>query len=246
LSPFPVALAWGSSFIINAALLIVDTGPEFKDRLILNFIILPPYLFDYLKLFRYLFAMKTKQLAFYTAKNTKRTFKDFAPRIEHGHDLRKGKRKLQRPFDSNQALHITLRSSRAKGHWSFLRKRNQEQIDNVIKKYASLYAIQIFRSANVGNHLHILLSAKSKTNFQRFLKTITAMIPRLVTGARKGNPIGRFWDGLAYSKIVKWGRQFKSTANYVFKNTLEAFGVIPPRANARGHLKIDYIALFDG
>jgi hypothetical protein len=73
------------------------------------------------------------------------------------------------------------------------------------------------------------------------------LIPRIVTGAKKGKPLSRkFWDGLAYTKIVTFGRQFKNTSNYVFRNTLEAFGVIPPRKDARGHIKIDFISLFDG
>ena len=46
----------------------------------------------------------------------------------------------------------------------------------------------------------------------------------LVTGARKGNPVGRFWDQLAYSRVLTWGRQFKVLQNYIAKNTVEAFG----------------------
>jgi len=57
--------------------------------------------------------------------------------------------------------------------------------------------------------------------------------------------MGKFWDALAYSKLVTFGRQFKNTSNYIFRNALEAFGVIPPRKDARGHLKIDFLSLFD-
>lgn len=44
----------------------------------------------------------------------------------------------------------------------------------------------------------------------------------LVTGARKGRPVGRFWTGLAYSRVVEWGREFKSVTRYVLLNAFEA------------------------
>jgi len=71
------------------------------------------------------------------------------------------------------------------------------------------------------------LKSADKTNLQNFLRTFAGIIPRVVTGARKGNACGKFWDSLAYSKLLTFGRQFKNTSNYIAKNTLETFGIIP-------------------
>jgi len=191
--------------------------------------------------------MKNKQLDFNSFSATEKIFTDFKKRNEHGHEIRIGQRKLSRPFDPTKALHLVLRSEKAKGGWSFLKPQNKKKINDLLNNYAEKCNVRIYRYANSGNHLHLLLNAQSKKGFQRFLRTIAALIPRLVTGAKKGNPLkGKFWDGLAYSKLVTFGRQFKNTSNYVFRNTLEAFGVIPPRREARGHIKIDFISLFDG
>lgn len=191
--------------------------------------------------------MKSRQFDFGSFEQTQNVFKDFKKRTEHGHEVRMGQRKLARPLDLTQALHLILRSELARGGWSFLKPKNKEKINDLINYYAEKCNVKIFRYANCGNHLHLLIKAQSKKGFRKFLRTITALIPRLITGAKKGKPLGRkFWDGLAYTKIVTFGRQFKNTSNYVFRNMLEAFGVIPPRKDARGHLKIDFISLFDG
>jgi hypothetical protein len=45
-----------------------------------------------------------------------------------------------------------------------------------------------------------------------------------VTGARKGKPKGRFFDAVAYSKVVSWGREFAALKAYLWKNALESLG----------------------
>jgi hypothetical protein len=186
--------------------------------------------------------VKHKQLSFHFLPS----FRDFIPRIEHGSNIRKGKRKLARPFSINKAIHLILRSTKARGAWSFLKSKNEKIIYKLIYHYAAKFNVKIYRYANAGNHLHILLKAGSKKDFQNFLRTITGIIPRLVTGAQKRKAKGKFWDELVYTKLVAWGRQFKNTSNYVFKNALEAFGIIPPRHEARGHVTLDYLDLYDG
>jgi hypothetical protein len=44
-----------------------------------------------------------------------------------------------------------------------------------------------------------------------------------VTGAVKGRK-GKFWDALAWSKVIEWGRQLKNTASYILLNVLESVG----------------------
>jgi hypothetical protein len=41
---------------------------------------------------------------------------------------------------------------------------------------------------------------------------------------KKARPIGKFWDALAYSRIVEWGKDWKNMLDYVGKNLLEARG----------------------
>src|SRR5690348_9171060 len=134
--------------------------------------------------------MKSRQLSF--SKNP--AFKDHKKRVEHGGGLRKGRRKLIRPFDSKKSLHVTLRSSRARGAWSFLRSKTEKKVNSLVFTYGAKFNVRIQKYANAGNHLHLLLRVRSKRNFQNFLRTLSGMIPRIVAGAQKGQKIGKFWD----------------------------------------------------
>src|SRR5476649_1653402 len=145
--------------------------------------------------------MKSSQLNF--NKNT--AFKDHLPRFEHGGGIRKGKRKLSRPFDSKKTLHITLRSTKARGSWSFLKRRHEKLIQKLVYSHADRFTIKVFGYANSGNHLHILLKASSRKGFQNFLRTIAGRIPRVITGAERGRALGKFWEDLVYSKVIVWG-----------------------------------------
>lgn len=167
--------------------------------------------------------------------------KDHEARREHGGKLRQGKRKVARPIDPRKPLHVTLRSSIAKGALSMLRPVNEKRIKELIEQYAARYELTILQYANSGNHLHILVRMKSREGFQRFLKTISGLIPRLVTGALKGAPHGKFWDAPAYTRIVEWGPDLENTGFYVIMNEMEAAGVwsrnmtsSPERSKSRG------------
>ncbi|MBC7691406.1 MAG: transposase [Methylotenera sp.] len=146
-------------------------------------------------------------------------------RRDHGGSVHTGKRKEARPLDPRSPLHLVLRSSRARGKWSFLQPHHKRRIEHLLREEARKSGVVIYRLANVGNHLHLLLKARNRLAFQRFLRTASGRIAVLVTGARKGNPVGRFWDQLAYSRIVTWGRELQELQKYLIKNLFEAAGL---------------------
>ena len=147
-------------------------------------------------------------------------------RLHHGGDIGKGKRKITRPFDPKRALHIVLRSSRARGPWSFLHPRHKNRVSLLVQATAKRFDVTIYRYANVGNHFHFLLRAKSRRRLQAFLRTLTGRIACVVSGAKKASAmVGRFWDKLAYSRIVSWGREYEILKQYLLKNLFEALGV---------------------
>ena len=118
-----------------------------------------------------------------------------------------------------------------------LRVKKAEAIQRLAYRLAAQNDVRIYQYANSGTHLHLLLRAKTHQGFKRFLRTLSALIPRIVTGAKKGLPIAlpggtgrtprKFWDNLAYTKILNWGRQFFNGRYYVIQNELEADGHVP-------------------
>jgi hypothetical protein len=140
----------------------------------------------------------------------------------NGKDRRIGKRKVQRPFDRKKPLFLTLKASCAIGRLSMRNFYRDVSIKELIDKVAKRTGTKIHNYSNNGNHLHLVASFPSRIAFQKFLRTITAMIARLVTGARKGKPFGKFWDALAHSKVVNGKRGFIDVMKYVDANIFEA------------------------
>lgn len=166
------------------------------------------------------------------------------PSLEHGGGLRKDRRKSIRPIDTKRPMHLVLRSSRAKGRWSFLHQNNVNRVSQIIRESGKHFDVKVYRSSNVGNHLHLLVKARSRRDFQGFLRVLSGAIVFAITGCKKGKPVPnslrtelnsslesspkaensarKFWDALAYSRVVSWGREFTTLEKYIGKNILEA------------------------
>lgn len=144
--------------------------------------------------------------------------------MEHGGSIRAGRRKLARPFDPGRSMHIVMRSRKAKGCWSFLSERHRGRIHGHLLSTIRRYDGRLYGYENVGNHLHLSVKFSRRRDLQTFLRVFAQGVMFMVTGARKGNPRGPFFDAIAYSRVVCWGREFKTLKAYFWKNALEALG----------------------
>lgn len=146
-------------------------------------------------------------------------------KTDHGGASRVGRRKVARPLATKKPMHLVLRSSRAAGEWSFLRRKNRVVIKALLERLALRYGVKVMGFENVGNHLHLIVQGKSRPLLQSFLRTLPAKIAFAVTGAKKGNPVGRFFEQIVFTRVVEWGRDFARLRHYFFKNKLEADGI---------------------
>ena len=153
---------------------------------------------------------------------------EFSSETEHGGDLRRGKRKTRRPIATKRSMHFVLRSERAKGRWSFLQKANAAFIRRLLPKLAKKFHVTLYEMSTNSNHIHLLLRGKTKEGIQKFLMVSSGQIAQRITGAKKGNPLGkRFFEKIPFSRIVEWGKAFEIARRYVWQNVLEAAGIIP-------------------
>jgi hypothetical protein len=124
----------------------------------------------------------------------------------HGGDLREGRRKTLRPLDKNKLTHVVLGSSEARGRLAFSTPANRAALKEILSERGDQFDVHVESFESHGGNLHIFLTFKSREKFQGFLRTITALIARRITGARKGKPFGRkFWDHLAFTRTVESG-----------------------------------------
>lgn len=165
--------------------------------------------------------MKAKQLSIFelsTSSTEKRSYKE---RLVHGGEKTKGKRKLRRPLATKKWMHLVLKSSAAKGALSMLSPRHANKVEKLIQEKARKFDIDLKEFVNMGNHIHFQFRIKSREKFQSFLRAITCLIARIVTGAKRGFKFGKFWDGLAFTRIVSTLDELVRLEGYLRANLIE-------------------------
>jgi REP element-mobilizing transposase RayT len=155
------------------------------------------------------------------------------PSTEPGGSLRVGRRKIARPFSRRCSVHVVLQSSRARGIWSLRRLETEARVRTAMRSLARRHGVRVYEFANSATHLHLLVRAKEKNAFQAFLRGFAGVTARLATGARRGRPVGKFWDTLTYSRLVRWGRDFAGVRAYVVQNEWKRAGCRTARGVVR-------------
>ena len=135
-------------------------------------------------------------------------------------------------------MHLVLRSSKAKGEWSFLRKKNYLAIESILVRFSARHGVRILHAANVGNHLHLHIRLDSRRSYRPFIRAVTAAIMMAVTGRSRwskrvqskgatSQPVSaqKFWDYRPFTRIVVGFRAVLGLRDYIAINRLEGSGV---------------------
>lgn len=152
-----------------------------------------------------------------------------------GCQFKKYNPKKPRPISIKKPMHLVLRSEIARGPYSFLNPFKAKKIREIVNTQGTLFGVKIYRQANSGNHLHLLILPRSTRAYKGFVRSISGLIARITLGVERGKAKGiKFWDARPYSRIVTWGREYTIVKNYLLQNILEAIGFIPytPRKNS--------------
>jgi len=172
--------------------------------------------------------MKTKQQSLFDYHNNTDTKRKYG-RTTHGGEESQGRRKEYRPLAENKWTHLTLKSEKAKGAWSFLTPKNHAIIQQVLKEKSKKWGVKIAEVVNVGNHLHIKLKFKYRKGFQNFLRAVTSLIARKITNSKKGNKLkasknkqNKFWQGLAFTRVLKTSLEVLQLKGYFEANRVQA------------------------
>ena len=123
-------------------------------------------------------------------------------------------------------MHIVLRSEKARGKLSLLLPENAKLVYKLMRMYGSRFNVKIYHFAFVGNHAHFIVKPKTKKGFQDFLRVFAGQVAQRLTGARPGAPLSkRFWDLIAFSRVIAWGRAFTDAKKYIQKNILQGASI---------------------
>lgn len=146
----------------------------------------------------------------------------------YGGELRKTRkgRRSGRPLSVRDTMHLVLRSSKAKGDWSFRSPKNEAEIKRILKKFSGKYGVKILSLANVGNHLHFQIKLSNRHVWRPFIRAITAAIAMAVTGKNRWRQEnrGRFWDYRPFTRVVRSWQACLMLKDYIKINRLEGQG----------------------
>ncbi len=131
-----------------------------------------------------------------------------------------------RPLDTRNSMHLVLRSTKAKGPWSFKIPHNEIKIKQIVNKFAPRHGIKILSLAIVGNHLHFHIKIANRFGYFAFIRAITAAIAMTISGKSRWQRElkEKFWDYRPFTRIVLGFKAFLTLKDYIFINQLEGLG----------------------
>ena len=118
----------------------------------------------------------------------------------HGGMSFQKRRKIKRPLVPKAVTHLVLKSSKARGALSFYRHKGL--VSQLLKTYSRKNFVELLDFVNMGNHLHLKVRFQRAEDFQNFLRVFCGVLSRKITNAHRGTRFGRFWDGLAYTRVL--------------------------------------------
>ena len=151
----------------------------------------------------------------FLSKKELRSFK----RYTHGGMSLKKRRKIKRPLIPGRTTHVVLKSSKAVGRLSFY--QHKIMIHRLLRERAKRFFIEVQDFVNMGNHLHIKVKFKDPTHFHNFLRTFSGLLARKLNNSHRGSRLGhKFWDGLAYTRVLmsrfeEWGLRIYFSGNQI-------------------------------
>jgi REP element-mobilizing transposase RayT len=155
--------------------------------------------------------------------------------LQYGGILRnKARNRGARPLSRKDSLHFVLRSSKAKGLWSFQHSKNKSKVGQFIQDFSKKKGVQILSLANVGNHLHLHVRITNRTLYKAWVRGLTSAIAMMIAGRKALRQLKeskqRFWDYRPFTRVVSSLKAFLTLKDYVEINQFEGLGM--PRTQA--------------
>jgi putative transposase len=148
--------------------------------------------------------------------------------------LKNSHAKTQRPLDSKLPIHMTLKAKK-----SVMRlPKNFKLVNTTVARVCKKHGVTIYKYANVGNHLHLVIKIPGRRRWAAFIRELTGRVAQPIKDNGES-----FWALRPFTRIVRgWRKAFQIAKAYVELNLLEAEGFI-----SRREIKTlkDLRALFD-
>jgi REP element-mobilizing transposase RayT len=184
----------------------------------------------------------------------------FKSELKHfGGALLHGRRRKSRPLNRKDPIHLVIRSSWAGAipQTSLTHRSNSGAIRKILNQYGKKYGVRLYQIAIVSNHIHLVLRIPHTGAYRNFIRVVTGAIAEHVMRRQSfklfkqwvlqaGDPRRakeiqgkgqRFWQFRPFTRILNWGRDYRTCMRYLVQNRLEALGFIPYQPRKRKSMK---------
>jgi len=148
-------------------------------------------------------------------------------RREFGGSLLENKRKSKRVLSTKKPIHLVLKMSGQK----FFNPGNRG-LEELIQSQANKYKITVYRLSLNWSHMHLIIKLPSREAYNAFIRTLTALIVNAIAKFKNETLKGLF-DLRPFTRILEWGRDFRTVLDYHDLNDLEARGYIQREKNRK-------------
>jgi REP element-mobilizing transposase RayT len=131
------------------------------------------------------------------------------PRLFHGGELARRKRKTLRPLSRRHPIHLVLKARHS------LREQGP-LVTKETRKLAEKFGLRIYSFALASDHLHLVVKIPGRCEYLAFIRSLSGLLARKLG---KG-----LWALLPFSRVATWGRDFARLIAYLKKNREEASG----------------------
>ncbi len=140
-----------------------------------------------------------------------------------GGSLLKGHPKRGRPLESKLPIHVVLRATRG----GMRLPKSYATVNGIVNQTAKKYGVTVYKFANVGNHLHLLIKLPKVQRWAGFIRELTGRIAQFMRESVGVPSDESFWRFRPYTRIIRgWKQAFRTILEYIHLNHLEAEGFI--------------------
>jgi REP element-mobilizing transposase RayT len=142
-----------------------------------------------------------------------------------------------RPLSSKEPLHLVMKANKERLKGGFRTYQRFFLIHQITKRYISRFWIKIEQISVQDDHIHLLIRASRRSNYQSFFRVFSGQIAQrleqkgLLTnpvtdtpgaGPRGRNAWKRLWKFRPFSRVVRGYRAYKTVRDYIQLNEKEA------------------------
>lgn len=116
-----------------------------------------------------------------------------------------GKRKMARPLSFKSATHLVLKAENKVQLFQYsLLIREQ------IRKISRKFGVKIYDLAIHEDHIHGIFKFPNRVLYRAWIRSLSGILARLIVGLK--------WRLRPFTKVIAWGKQFKTTLANIKSN----------------------------